>query len=335
MIGLLLINLGTPDKPTTSDVRRYLKEFLSDPRVIDIPSIPRWMLVNLIIAPFRSSKSAEAYQKIWTDRGSPLLSNTQDLAQKVQAEMGSHYVVEVGMRYGNPSIASAIQKLIAKPIKEIRILPLFPQYASSSFGSAVEEALRILGSLWNTPPVKVLPAFFNDEGFIRSWAEVAEPILKQSRPDHLVFSFHGLPERQIFKSDPVGNHCLKFGECCEQSVFQNHYCYRAQCFETARLIAKQLGAPSEICSVTFQSRLGRTPWIKPYTDIVIPELIQSGKKRITVFSPSFVADCLETLEEIGIRAKESALALGAEDFTLIPSLNSSPTWVKTVASILK
>lgn len=334
MTGVLLINLGTPDAPTTSAVRRYLKQFLFDPRVIDIPAFPRWLLVHLIIAPFRSSKSAEAYSKVWTEHGSPLLTNTQGLAQKVQIHLGSNYHVEFGMRYGSPSIESAIQKLMQKDVSQIRILPMFPQYASSSYGSAVEETLRILGKQWNTPAFQVLPPFYNHPGFIKSWAEIAEPVLKKAQPDHLVFSFHGLPERQIFKSDPVGNHCLKFDGCCEQSVFQNRYCYRAQCFETARMIAQELGAPLDICSVTFQSRLGRTPWIQPYTDIVIPELVASGKKRIAVFSPSFVSDCLETLEEIGIRAKESALAAGAEDLTLIPSLNISDTWVQTVAQII-
>ncbi len=334
-IGVLLINLGTPDAPTTPAVRRYLREFLSDPRVIDIPALPRWLLVNLIIAPFRSSKSAEAYQKIWTDKGSPLLNNTQELAHQAQSQLGAQYHVEMGMRYGSPSIKSAIQKLMQKDISEIRILPLFPQYASSSYGSAIEEALRVAGSQWNTPPIKIIPSFYNHPGFIKSWAEVADPILRKAQPDHLVFSFHGLPERQIFKSDPVGNHCLKFDDCCEQAVFQNRYCYRAQCFQTAKLIAKELGAPFEICSVTFQSRLGRTPWIKPYTDIVIPELIASGKKRIAIFSPSFVSDCLETLEELGIRLKESALEAGAEDFTLIPSLNTSSTWTQTVSNLVR
>ncbi len=312
MIGVLLVNLGTPDQPTTPAVRRYLRQFLSDPRVVDIPAATRWALVNLIIAPFRASKSAEAYRKIWTERGSPLLTNTQDLATQVQRGLIATHVVEVGMRYGRPSIASAIQRLLEKPISEIRVLPLFPQYASSSFGSAVEETLKIIGSLWRTLPVKILPEFFAHEGFIQSCAEVAKPFLESVRPDHLVFSFHGLPERHILKGDP----------------------YRDQCFETARRIAQALGAPHELCSVAFQSRLGRTPWIQPYTDVVIPELIRSGKKRFVVFSPSFVADCLETLEEIGIRARESALALGAEELTLIPSLNASHAWVRTVCRLL-
>jgi len=335
MIGVLLINLGTPDAPTTPAVRRYLREFLSDPMVIDTHPISRALLVNFIISPFRAPKSAEAYLKVWMPEGSPLLVHTRNLARKVSENLGKDYEVAVGMRYGHPSIASGLKRLMDRGVKEIRILPLFPQYATSSTGSALAEVYRVVRSLWNSPALRVLPPFYAHPAFIDAFAAAAEPVLKRVRPDHVLFSFHGLPERHILKSDPVGNHCLKFDECCDQDVMQNQYCYRAHCFKTAHALRKKIGIPDDACGVSFQSRLGRTPWLKPYTDLVIPELVRSGKKRIAVLCPAFVADCLETLEEIGIRAKESAMAAGAEAFELVPSLNDSPLWVDTVCGMIR
>jgi ferrochelatase len=312
VIGVLLINLGTPDAPTTPAVRRYLRQFLSDPRVIDINPVARQLLLNLIILPFRSPKSAAAYRKIWTNGGSPLLVHTQNLAKKVAEKLGTQYAVEIGMRYGNPSIESGLKKLIQKGVKEIRVLPLFPQYASSSSGSAQAELFRIAGRLWHIPPITILPPFFEHPGFIQSFAEVGKPIMERFKADHVLFSFHGLPERHIQKGDP----------------------YRDQSLQTAKAIAQKLNLPENRYTVCFQSRLGRTPWIKPYTDLLIVDLAKSGKKRIAVFCPAFVADCLETLEEIGIRAKESALAHGAEALELVPSLNAHPTWVEAVCEMV-
>ncbi len=311
--GVLLINLGTPDQPRTPEVRRYLRQFLSDPRVIDIHPILRWLLVQGVILPLRSPKSAKQYRSIWFDQGSPLLVNTKALAEKVEKQLGEGFVVEVGMRYGNPSIESAIQKLIQEGVSEIRVLPLFPQQASSSIGSAVEEVFRVLSGLWNIPPVHILPPFFNHPGFIQSFAEIGKPVLDELKPDHVLFSYHGLPERHIRKGDSYQNHC----------------------FETTRLLVKELGLKEGEYSTSFQSRLGRTPWIKPYTDLHLIELVKSGKKKIAVFCPSFVADCLETLEEIGIRAHELALAHGAEVLKLVPSLNDHPVWVRTVCDLLR
>jgi ferrochelatase len=280
--------------------------------VIDIHPIARWLLVNLIVAPFRSPKSAEAYRKIWTPEGSPLLVNTRKLARKVQGNLGDGFKVEVGMRYGNPSIASAVEGLVRAGVSEIRMLPLFPQYAASSTGSAIAEFERAMKSQKNAPPLRVLPPFYNHPGFIEAFARVGEPVLEHVRPDHVLFSFHGLPERHIQKGDP----------------------YRDQCFQTARDLMKELKLNEENCSVSFQSRLGRTPWIKPYTDLIIPELVKEGRKRLVVFCPAFVADCLETLEEIAIRAKKSALASGAEAFELVPSLNDSQAWVEAVCGMV-
>ena len=335
MIGVLLINLGTPDAPRTPEVKKYLRQFLSDPRVIDIHPIARSLLLNLIILPFRSPKSAEAYRKIWMKEGSPLLFHTQNLGQKVSQRLGKDYAVEVGMRYQSPSIASAVEKLMQKGVSEIRVLPLFPQYATSSTASALEEVFRVLSQQWNIPPITTLPPFYDHPGFIKSFAETGKPVLEKLKPDHVLFSFHGLPERHIKKCDPVGNHCLKFDECCDRKVFQNQFCYRTQCFQTAKALTKELGIPLDLCSVSFQSRLGRTPWIKPYTDQILIELAKNGRKRIAVFCPSFVADCLETLEEIGIRGKDSALAHGAEILELVPSLNANSLWVETVCGMVK
>ncbi len=331
MTGLLLVNLGTPDAPTTRSVRRYLREFLSDPLVIDIPSFFRFLLVNGIIAPFRSPKSAEAYQKIWTNEGSPLLVYTKRLAESVSAQLDSSWNVEIGMRYGKPSIREGLQALQKRGATSIRVLPLFPQEADSSTGSAVREVLKQTAAL-GLPRPWILPPFFAHPGFLKSWELVARPVIDRVRPDHVLISFHGVPERHLRKVSPL---CLTSASCCEPHQPGNAHCYRSHCLQTAQGIAQKLGLDRDRWSVSFQSRLGRTPWIKPFTDLVIPELIRSGKKRMVVISPSFVADCLETLEEIGIRARASAMAAGAEAFELVPCLNTHPAWVETVVEMVR
>jgi len=335
VIGALLINLGTPEAPSTKAVRRYLREFLSDPLVIDINPIARWLMVNLLIAPFRSPKSAAAYQKIWTPEGSPLLVHARALGQAVSERVGPHFSAEIAMRYGQPSIASALKKLFDRGVQEIRVLPLYPQYSSSATGSTQEEVFRVAKRLGNPTSIKFLLPFFDHPGFIGAFAEIGRKTLEEFHPDHVLFSFHGLPERQILKGDISGGHCLQKPDCCNKVVPANGLCYRAHSFATARALAAALNIPVENYSICFQSRLGRTPWIKPYTDELIPQLIQAGKKRLAVFCPAFVADCLETLEEIGIRAHEQARSLGAEDLRLIPSLNSSPAWVETVCKMIQ
>ena len=343
MIGILLLNLGTPDAPKTREVRRYLRQFLSDPRVIDIHPIARWLLLNLIILPLRSPKSAALYQKIWTPEGSPLLVHSQALAQGVGKSLGGEYAVELGMRYGQPSIEGAIKNLIRKNVSEIRVLPLFPQYAASSTGSAIAEVYRVAKQEWDPPPLKILPPFFDQDGFVDGFKEIGRPILERVRPDHVLFSFHGLPERHIRKSDATET-CLVAEDCCpsvnrpcrvEEKDVKSRYCYRFQCFATAHAIAKKLNLNEQDYTVCFQSRLGRTPWIKPYTDLVIPDLVKAGKKRLVVFCPSFVADCLETLEEIGLRANHSAKEAGAEVLELVPSLNAHSFWIQTVCERVK
>lgn len=334
MKGVLLLNLGTPDAPTTPDVRRYLREFLSDPFVIDIPPIARWLLVNGIIAPFRSPKSAKAYQQIWTDRGSPLLFHTRDLAEKVQKDLGHEYSVKMAMRYGKPSIAEALREFKLESVNEIVALPLYPQYALSSTESSIAEIRRQAALLKEAPRVRLLPPFYGDLGFIRAFSTIGKESLANFNADHVLFSFHGLPERHLTKLHP--DFCLKADyACCSLLTAENRNCYRAQSVCTARLIAKELNLAPERMTISFQSRLGRTPWIRPFTDLVIPELAKKSVKRLAVFCPSFVADCLETLEEIQIRALELFKENGGEELRLIPSLNSRPEWVGAVSSMIR
>ena len=332
--GLLLSNLGTPADPSPAAVRRYLAEFLADPRVLDIGAFGRWALLNLIILPTRPKKSAAAYQKVWTEAGSPLLVHSVALQRAVQVKLGDDWVVELGMRYGAPSIDSALTRLREQGVDRIVFLPLYPQYAASSTGSSIEELYRIAGQRWVTPSLATVEAFYDDPGFIEAFAVIGREVIASAKPDHLLFSYHGLPERQIEKADDTGAHCLKSATCCDEIVPTNRNCYRAQCYATTRALVAALGtAPAH--SVSFQSRLGRTPWIKPYTDVVMPELYEKGVRRLVVFCPAFVADCLETLEEIGIRAQEDWRALGGESLTLVPSLNASPAWVSAVIDLVR
>lgn len=333
--GLLLLNLGTPDGPQTAPVRRYLREFLSDGRVIDINAIARWLLLNLVILPTRPAKSAHAYRQIWTPEGSPLLVFSRALTDAVATQLGADFEVALGMRYGTPSIAAGIATLKARGITELTVLPLYPQYAASSYGSSQDEVMRVLGASWDPVPVRFVPPFYDDDGYLAAFTEVASPLLSAARPEHVLFSFHGLPERQIRKSDPSFGRCLSFEACCAVITQENHRCYRAQAYFTARALALRLGLIEGGYSVSFQSRLGRTPWIKPYTDLVIPQLAQRGIKRLAVMVPSFVADCLETLEEVALRARDTFLQAGGEAFTFVPSLNAHPRWVDAVAAIAR
>lgn len=333
--GVLLVNLGTPDSPEVSAVRRYLAEFLSDPRVIDINPLARWLLLNLVILRFRPAKSAEAYRTIWTDRGSPLLFHGLDLLESVRARLGE-LEIELAMRYGNPSIRSGLAGLKAKGCDALVVFPLYPHYAASSTGSTIEKVYEEVKGLWNTPYLTMMPPFYDDAGFIGAFAEVGRAVMAELQPDHVLFSYHGLPERHMKKSDESGGrHCLVSPGCCDEIVPANRNCYRAQCFATTRALVAALGLEPGQYSVAFQSRLGRDPWIKPYTDEVLVELPKRGVKRLAVFCPAFVADCLETIEEIGIRAKESFLEAGGEELRLVPSLNASPRWADAVAEMLR
>lgn len=333
--GVLLVNLGTPDAPEPGPVRVYLREFLNDPRVIDIHPVARWMLLNAIVLPIRPGKSAEAYRKVWTEDGSPLLVFSRALAARVTEALPEAEVV-LAMRYGSPSIPDGLAALRKAGCDELIVLPLYPQYAASSTASTIDRVYAEVKKAWKPPFVTIVPPFFDDPRFIDAFAQVGRPVLDALEPDHVLMSFHGLPERHILKGDPTGGqHCLASEGCCDAIGPNNQMCYRAQSFATARLIAEALEIPKAKFSVAFQSRLGRTPWIKPYTDHVLVELAQRGVKRLAVFCPAFVADCLETLEEIGMRAKEDFLAAGGEALELVPSLNATGPWVDTVVGLLR
>lgn len=334
-LGLLLINLGTPTAPETGPVRSYLREFLSDPRVLDIPPLGRWSLLNLIILPFRPAKSAHAYRQIWTALGSPLMVHHLALAEAVQAELGDAVKVVAAMRYGEPSIQAGLAALKDADVDRILVMPLYPQYSSSATGSSLEEVFRVAGQMWNVPAIQVIPPFFDDPGFIGACVAQAQPVLAALTPERVLFSFHGLPERQVRKSDTTGQHCLSQADCCATITAANRYCYRAQCEHTARAIAAGLGLSAADYVVCFQSRLGRTPWIGPYTDQVLTELAEQGVKRVAVLCPAFTADCLETLEEIGLRALADFRAKGGEALTLVPSLNATPAWVAAVSHLVR
>jgi protoporphyrin/coproporphyrin ferrochelatase len=335
MIGVLLLNLGTPDAPTPRAVRRYLREFLSDPRVIDTNPVARKLLLEFVILPFRPRRSAEAYEKIWTAEGSPLLTISRALEANVRAALGPGHLVELAMRYGTPSIPDALERLRLAGAGRLVVAPLYPQYASAATGSSLEAVFGALSRQQVIPGVSVVPAFYEDPGFVSAFAAVGAPVLAREQPDHVLFSFHGLPERQVRAADHSGRHCLESAGCCDTIGEPNRDCYRAQCFATARALAAQLGLAPGSFSVAFQSRLGRIPWIKPYTDVRIDALAREGKKRLCVFCPAFVADCLETLEEIGLRARDQFLAAGGESLTLVPSLNASKPWVDALVSLVR
>ena len=336
--ALVLLNLGTPDAPRAPEVRRYLRQFLMDPYVIDIPGVLRWLLVHGIILRFRPKKSAEAYQKIWTDRGSPLLFHLLDLVDGVQKELDQtepgQWVVIPAMRYGSPSIDSALQKVKNLGITEVKVAPLYPQYSLAATQSSVAETQEAVKRVAPELQVQFLPAFYNQKLFIDAFVEVAREDLASYAFDHILFSFHGLPERQVKKTDLTGTHCLASEGCCERITQANQNCYRAQCFATARAMAQELGLKSEQYSVCFQSRLGRDPWIKPYTDQLYQDLPKKGVKRVAVICPAFVSDCLETLEEIRIRGREDFLHHGGEDLRLVGSLNARPGWARALTRIV-
>jgi len=331
--GVLMVNLGTPDSTATGDVRKYLREFLMDGRVNDFPFIPRWMLVNLIIAPFRAPKSAGEYRKLWTDRGSPLMFHTQDLKNKLVEKLDpEEYLVVMAMRYQTPSIEAGLEELMKAKVKKIIVLPLFPQYASATNGSVIDRVMEIARGWQIIPEISFINNFVEHPLFLQAWAELGQEMMAKQDYDIFLFSYHGLPERQIRKGSVEG-YC-QLGSCCGEYGPKNQFCYRGQCFHTTRQLAAKLGLPEEKVMTCFQSRLGNDPWIKPYTEDIIKELAAKGLKKVLVFSPAFVADCLETTVEVGEEYKEKFEELGGEHWDLVPSLNSSDTWVECVKDLV-
>lgn len=332
--GVLLVNLGTPDSYSVPDVRKYLRQFLMDGRVIDIPFIARFLLVNGIIAPFRAPKSAKVYKMVWMPEGSPLLVYGKQLVPLVQQQLGADFDVQLAMRYQNPSIASVLKPMLTQCYKKIIIVPLFPQYASATTGSVQQQVMEVLAKEQIIPQVHFISNYFNHPLFIKAFAEIGKKHMANTPFDHVIFSYHGLPERQIKKGDVTAT-CLANKDCCQTLHNHNYFCYRAQCFATSRLLAGELGLKEGDYTVCFQSRLGSDPWIQPYAEEVIKDLPKKGYKKVLAMVPSFVADCLETIEEVGEQYKELFLEHGGEHWQMAESLNTHPLWVNAIADLIK
>jgi ferrochelatase len=331
--GVILLNLGSPDSTQVRDVRNYLREFLIDERVLDAPYAIRWFLVNCLILPARPRESAAAYAEVWQDEGSPLIVTSR----KQQAALASKLdiPVELGMRYGNPSTPEALKRLLDQGVDDLFIMPMYPHYAMSSYETAVValmDAARV-----QKPDLKttLLPPFYQDPGYINAMIERARPSLERGDFDKLIFSFHGIPQRHLVKGDPSHQHCLTTHDCCNTCHPAHATCYRHQCAMTVEKFVAAANLPKDKYMITFQSRLGREPWLQPYTDKVLEQLPQEGHKRVKVICPAFTADCLETLEEIAMRGRDSFLESGGEDFEQIPCLNETPAFIDFLANKVK
>ena len=324
--AVLLVNLGSPDSTSVGDVRRYLNEFLMDRRVIDTPWLLRRLIVGLILIN-RPKESAHAYEKIWTPAGSPLVVTSKHV--RVELQKRFTIPVELAMRYQNPSIESAVQKLATQKIDELFLIPLFPHYAMSSYESAVERVKEVSAKLAPQMKITVQPPYFDSPDYITALVASAKSDLDGGF-DHLLFSFHGIPERHLRKSDPTHCHCLAKENCCEVPSPAHATCYRAQCFKTVAAFVKRAGIPAGKFSVSFQSRLGRDPWLKPYTDFELEKFPQRGIKKLLVICPAFVSDCLETIEEIGMRGRETFIAAGGKEFAQIRCMNEHPLWLSAL-----
>ena len=328
--AVLLVNLGSPDSPSVPDVRRYLNEFLMDGRVIDVAWPLRRLIVGMILIS-RPKESAHAYSTVWTKEGSPLIVTSKNVQLALQKRV--NVPVELAMRYQNPSIERAVKKLAANGVSEVLLIPLFPHYAMSSYETAVVRVREVAAKLAPEMKVVVQAPYYESPGYISALVASAETFLKTGY-DHLLFSFHGVPQRQIEKSDPTRSHCLKVVDCCRAPSEAHKYCYRHQCFRTAEAFTKAAGVPEDKWSVSFQSRLGRDPWLMPYTDKELERFGADGVKRILVICPAFVSDCLETIEEIGMRGKEGFLQAGGKEFAQIPCLNEHPLWIEALGKMV-
>ncbi|MGO8763650.1 MAG: ferrochelatase [Limisphaerales bacterium] len=331
MRGILLVNLGSPDSPAVGDVRRYLNEFLMDGRVIDTPWLLRRLIVGMILIR-RPRESAHAYQSIWTPAGSPLIVSNMRVREKLRERINAP--IELAMRYQNPSIEKAIQSLRDQRVNELLSIPLFPHYAMSSHESAAERVKAVAARRAPEMKIQTQPPFFDAPDYISALVGGARNHLETGY-DHLLFSFHGIPERHLRKSDPTHQHCLMTENCCQTESPAQATCYRAQCFKTVAAFVKEAGIPAGKYSVSFQSRLGRDPWLKPYTDFELAKLPKRGVKKLLVICPSFVSDCLETLEEISIRGKETFLSAGGNEFEQIPCLNEHPLWIHALEAMIR
>lgn len=330
--GILLVNLGTPDAPTPGAVGRYLREFLGDARVIDIPTVPRKLLVNGIIAPIRRFKSSAEYKKVWTDAGSPLLLYSQEVAAKLSHRFENDDVtVELAMRYQRPSMDEVLERMRKANYDRVIILPLYAQYASATTGSTLEKAFRIISKWYVIPEIIGISQYWDDEGYLQSFVNRTKGFDLDSY-DHILFSYHGLPERQVdkvYEDRKCSNHS------CESEINdENKFCYKATCYATTRALAERLNLSEDQYTVCFQSRLD-SKWLRPFSDEVVEELAEKGAKRLLVFSPAFVADCLETTVEIGEGYEELFQEKGGETLDLVPSLNSGDDWVDALEKMIR
>ena len=323
--AVLLLNLGSPDSTSVPDVKRYLKEFLGDERVIDRPGQPfRWLLVNGIIIPFRASKSAHAYEQVWTAEGSPLVVTSKSAQAKVQQRVS--LPVELAMNYGNPSIPAALGRLAAQGVERVLLFPQYPHYAMSSWETVVAKVYREVEKIAPTMKIECVQPYFADDDYITALVESARPYLSQPH-DHLLFSYHGIPVRHLTKADSSHAHCQTVPDCCTTCSPAHATCYKAQVTRTTHEFVKKAGLDAKKWSISFQSRIAGEPWISPYTDYEFERLPREGKKRLIVITPAFVTDCLETLEEIRMEGAEDFKAAGGESFQHIPCLNDQPVWI--------
>lgn len=332
--AIVLMNLGSPNSTEVKDVKKYLDEFLMDERVIDKPWLFRALLVKGIIVPFRAPKSAEAYKSIWTEKGSPLIVISKQLRDALKKEVEEP--VAIAMRYGNPSPKSAFDELLGKnpDLEEVIAVPLYPHYAMSSYETAVEYAKEQHQKGGYQFKLTTIKPYYDNEEYLNALCESIKPFLNDDY-DQILFSYHGVPERHILKGDITGQHCLKVPNCCDVPSEAHKYCYRHQCWTTTKLVTERLGIPKDKLGFSFQSRLGRDPWLQPYTAVRLAELPKEGVKKVLVVCPAFVSDCLETLEEIAEEGKEIFLHNGGERFEMIPCLNVHPLWVGAIAKWVK
>jgi ferrochelatase len=329
--AVLLANLGSPDSTAVPDVKRYLREFLGDERVIDRPGQPfRSLLVNQIIIPFRSKKSAKAYQKVWLPEGSPLVVISKSVREKLARTIGAGTPVYLAMRYGNPSIESVMRQIVADGIEEILLFPQYPHYAMASWETGTVKVFEERDRLAPRLRIVTVQPFYKDDDYIEALYSVTRPYLEQPH-DHVLFSYHGLPARHMRKADTSRAHCMTVADCCETCSPVHATCYRAQIFATTRALVTRAGIPADKYSVSFQSRLAGEPWLTPFTDHELERLPKAGKKRLLVLCPAFVADCLETLEEIEQEGSSEFMAAGGESFQQVPCLNDHPVYIDFLA----
>ena len=332
--AVLLINLGTPNALDLKSMKTYLAEFLMDGRVLKIPKALRWILVNLIIVPFRARANLKNYGKIWMKEGSPLMVYANRLSEGIKAFFDGKYAVEVAMRYQEPSIDGKISQLVRQGYTRIVVVPLYPQYASATTGSVAESVCLSLQKKWHVPSVEFMAPFYHDELYLDAVAKVSAKYLREPF-DHYVFSYHGLPVKHLQIGETGAKHCKGNDRCCLKKTDANAFCYRAQCVRTTRGLVAKLKLDPKKVTTCFQSRFGNDPWIQPFTTEVLVRLAKKKKKRVAVLCPAFVADCIETLEEINIGEKENFIEAGGENLTMIPCLNDSPVWIENLGLMLR